>query len=308
MSTKKFPDAGGPTGRVPACGEDYKCPSCGAWRLEGGCADPTACAQAVARMEKDYALEIGDLADDGDHRSFNLVMAGFEALDLLNIGLAVTSASGHLLMANRTAENILETRDGLELTARGRLRALKGLGSHFTEFLEDALRVGSRRGSQVGDAVLAVPRPSGKRPLTVLVRSVRERSSKGGPMAPAALLFILDPGISVEAAESDLHELYGLTSSEARLANLLMEGKTLNECCDQLGIRRSTGRTHLQHLFEKVGAQRQSELVFLLLKSIGLVRATNNKEKKSESPPPATNFGEDYLRMLITRVARSSSQ
>jgi DNA-binding CsgD family transcriptional regulator len=307
MATKKFPGAGGPTGPVRGADEDYKCPSCGAWGLEGGCADPTACAQAVARMEKNYALEIADPADDTDHRSFHLMMAGFEALDLLNIGLAVTSASGHLLMANRTAENILETRDGLELTSRGRLRALNGLGSRFTEFLEDALKVGSREGSQAGDAVLAVPRPAGKRPLTVLVRSVHERSSKGGPMAPAALLFILDPGITVEAAESDLHELYGLTSSEARLANLLMEGKTLNECCDQLGIRRSTGRTHLQHLFEKVGAQRQSELVFLLLKSIGLVRATN-KEKKSESPPPATNFGEAYLRMLITRVTRTSSQ
>ena len=307
MATKKFPGADGPTGPVRGADEDYKCPSCGAWGLEGGCADPTACVQAVARMEKNYALEIADPADDTDHRSFHLMMAGFEALDLLNIGLAVTSASGHLLMANRTAENILETRDGLELTSRGRLRALNGLGSRFTEFLEDALKVGSREGSQAGDAVLAVPRPAGKRPLTVLVRSVHERSSKGGPMAPAALLFILDPGITVEAAESDLHELYGLTSSEARLANLLMEGKTLNECCDQLGIRRSTGRTHLQHLFEKVGAQRQSELVFLLLKSIGLVRATN-KEKKSESPPPATNFGEAYLRMLITRVTRTSSQ
>jgi DNA-binding CsgD family transcriptional regulator len=307
MATRKFPAAGDQTGPASASGEDYRCPTCGAWEREGGCADPTACAQAIARMERDCTLEITDLTGEADHRSFHLMMAGFEALDLLNIGLAVTSASGHLLMANRTAENILEARDGLELTTRGRLRALKGLGSPFTEFLEEALKVGSRRGSQAGDAVLAVSRPSGKRPLTVLVRSVRHRSSKGAPMAPAALLFILDPEMNVEAAESDLHELYGLTSSEARLANLLMEGKTLNECCDQLGIRRSTGRTHLQHLFEKVGAQRQSELVFLLLKSIGLVRATN-KEKKSEEPPPAANFGEAYLRMLITRVARSSSQ
>ena len=86
-------------------------------------------------------------------------------------------------------------------------------------------------------------------------------------MARAALLLLPDPGSPVEAAESDLRELYGLTSSEARLANLLMEGKTLNECCDELHICRSSGRTHLQHLFGKVGVQRQSELVFLLLKS-----------------------------------------
>jgi len=31
------------------------------------------------------------------------------------------------------------------------------------------------------------------------------------------------------------------TSTEARLANLLMEGKTLDECCAGLGIRHSTG-------------------------------------------------------------------
>ena len=50
-----------------------------------------------------------------------------------------------------------------------------------------------------------------------------------------------------------------------------MEGKALDECCKLLNIRRSTARTHLQHLFEKVGVQRQSELVSVLLKSIGLV-------------------------------------
>ena len=95
-------------------------------------------------------------------------------------------------------------------------------------------------------------------------------------MAPAIILFILDPEIPVERVETELRQLYGLTSMEARLANLLMEGKALDECCTVLGIRRSTARTHLQHLFEKVGVQRQSELVSLLLKSIGLV-GTGNK-------------------------------
>jgi len=65
-----------------------------------------------------------------------------------------------------------------------------------------------------------------------------------------------------------------------------MEGKALDECCKILDIRRSTARTHLQHLFEKVGVQRQSELVSLLLKSIGLVgsagrAATRNSHRKT---------------------------
>jgi DNA-binding CsgD family transcriptional regulator len=94
-------------------------------------------------------------------------------------------------------------------------------------------------------------------------------------LAPATLLFILDPETSVETGEAELRQLYGLTTMEACLANLLMEGKALDECCTILNIRRTTARTHLQHLFEKVGVQRQSELVSLLLKSIGLVGAAS---------------------------------
>src|SRR5438270_1621676 len=57
-----------------------------------------------------------------NHRPFHLLMAGFEALDLVNVGLLVTSATGQLLLANRTAEGILKARDGLELTGGGAVR------------------------------------------------------------------------------------------------------------------------------------------------------------------------------------------
>jgi hypothetical protein len=51
---------------------------------------------------------------------------------------------------------------------------------------------------------------------------------------------------------------------------LLMQGDELEECCRELAIRRSTGCTHLKRLFKKTGVHRQSQLVTLLLKSIGL--------------------------------------
>src|ERR1700740_1726487 len=108
-------------------------------------------------------------------------------------------------------------------------------------------------------------------------------------MTPAILLFILDPEISVETVETELRQLYGLTAMEASLAQLLMEGNALYECCSLLGIRRSTARTHLQHLFEKVGVQRQSELVSLLLKSIGLVRTAGKSGKGRNVSLPAND-------------------
>jgi len=188
-------------------------------------------------------------------------------LDLVNVGLVVTSAAGQLLLANRTAEEILKLRDGIELGPTGLVRtSLK-----CTPSLPSLMDTVFKAGGIARDSVVPVRRPSGKRPFKAVVRAVECGSIDSDPFAPATLLFILDPEISVETVEAELRQIYSLTAMEACLANLLMEGKALDECCKLLNIRRSTARTHLQHLFEKVGVQRQSELVSLLLKSIGLV-------------------------------------
>jgi DNA-binding CsgD family transcriptional regulator len=121
-------------------------------------------------------------------------------------------------------------------------------------------------------AFVAVTRPSGKRPITVLVRPARGESLKSAQAAPAALMVLLDPEFSVDAEERQLRELYGLTFTEARLAKLLMDGKTVEDCCKELGVRSSTVRMHVRNLFHKTGVRRQSQVISLLLKSIGLMR------------------------------------
>jgi DNA-binding CsgD family transcriptional regulator len=202
-----------------------------------------------------------------ERRPYHLLIAGFEALDLVNVGLVVTGAAGQLLLANRTAEEILKRRDGIELGPTSQVRTSMKCTPSLASLMDTVIKAGG----VPRDSVLPLRRPSGKRPLTAVVRAVEGGSMNSDPLAPATLLFILDPEISVETVEAELRQLYSLTSMEASLANLLMEGKALDECCKQLNIRRSTARTHLQHLFEKVGVQRQSELVSLLLRSIGLV-------------------------------------
>lgn len=267
-------------------GWDRECPHCGALPSEGGCKDPAECARALAKTESEYNRAITTLIGRGQSRSLPLLMAGFEALDLLNIGLVVTTANGTLLMANRAAEQILLSRDGLELSDAGVFGAMKGCSNTLSQTLQRVAQ--SARGTSLEraeDAVVAVHRPSGKRAYTLLVRfAVGSTGPAGGPAT--VLVFVLDPELPVETAETELRQLYGITSMEARLANLLMEGRTLDECCDLLKIRRSTGRTHLQHLFEKVGVQRQTELVSVLLKSIGLLRTQSNEVKAASVTSP----------------------
>jgi len=228
--------------------------------------DPRTQGETSAPVGNDNSTTHGT---DSNRRPYHLLIAGFEALDLVNVGLIVTSASGQLLLANRTAEQILRMRDGIELGPTGLVRTSLKCTPGLNALMETVIKAGG----DSRDSVLPVRRPSGRRPLTAIVRAVESASLQPDPLAPATLLFILDPETSVETVEAELRQLYGLTTMEACLANLLMEGKALDECCSILNIRRTTARTHLQHLFEKVGVQRQSELVSLLLKSIGLVGA-----------------------------------
>ena len=209
-------------------------------------------------------------AADGGNTVRDLLSAGLEALDLLNIGLVVCTSSGLALVTNQTAEEILNARDGLERDAEGRLSA-----THDESESLKALVRSVAENVRVEDAVnretaFAVARGNGQRPLTLFVRSVTPTTNTRVPNEAAVLVMILDSALPVETTEAELRQLYGLTTTEARLANHLMEGLALEECCAAMGIRRTTARMHLRNIFAKTGVRRQGELVSLLLKSIGL--------------------------------------
>jgi len=252
--------------------EYSNCKICGMSHSNGGREDAKKCAEIKNKldMEDIYLTEIANLLDcRSDNRPFYLLMAGFEVLDMLSVGFAVSNISGRVLLSNRTAEQILAASDGLAVTARGFLRSPRGCA--LSDLIEQTANAVQDQNSELSSVALAIPRPSGKRPLILLLRSVRNVSSEPDIAETLTLLFILDPEMSVAVGMSELRELYGFTRAEARLANLLMEGNSLEKCCHQLGIGRSTACTHLRQLFRKTGARRQSELVSLLFKSIGLV-------------------------------------
>jgi DNA-binding CsgD family transcriptional regulator len=206
---------------------------------------------------------------NGSSIARDLLSAGLEALDLLNIGLIVCSASAELLVANQTADHILQARDGLELGSDGIVSAIH----EGTESLKGLVRkVAESRGQARGgsDSAFAVQRADGKRPLTIFVRAVKTKTDMPAANEAAVLIMILDSALPVETTQAELRQLYGFTATEARLANHLMEGLALEDCCEAMGVRRTTARMHLRNIFAKTGVRRQGELVSLLLKSIGL--------------------------------------
>jgi DNA-binding CsgD family transcriptional regulator len=237
----------------------------------GGFQDSIQCVDAMLRSERPYAREIADAMDSRALSNASDLLLAFEILDLLSIGFVVCSASGRVLGANRTAEEKIRKRDGLHLNSEGELCA-KRKCRQPGRVRRRATRITPSDEFGSGDAAFAVQRPSGKRALTVLVRSFRGKSRFHQPELPAALVLIFDSSLSARTTELELKYLYGLTATEARVANMLTDGKGLPDCCRELGISRATVCTHLRRLFKKTRVRRQSELVSLLLRSVGFAR------------------------------------
>ncbi|MGU4703690.1 helix-turn-helix transcriptional regulator, partial [Burkholderia cepacia] len=116
---------------------------------------------------------------------------------------------------------------------------------------------------------IAVPRPSGKPRLGVLIRAVPlSEWSEDNPRRPACAIFIRDAERKSQASHEIVRKLFDLTPAETALALALVNGQTLEEAADELAISKNTARSHLRAIFSKTGVTRQATLVRLLLNSV----------------------------------------
>ena len=114
---------------------------------------------------------------------------------------------------------------------------------------------------------MAVSRPSMKRPYSLLVVPLPRENFALSHRRAAVAVFISDPEQEAETIDQLLSRIYGLTPAEARLASLLMQGKSLEQSGEALQITSNTARSSLKSIFGKTQTNRQSELVRLLLNS-----------------------------------------
>jgi len=82
--------------------------------------------------------------------------------------------------------------------------------------------------------------------------------------SPAAIISISDPDRELRPDQKILRDLFGLTSAECRLTELLSQGTNLRQAAEKLGITINTAHSHLQHIFDKTRTNRQSGLMCVL--------------------------------------------
>lgn len=196
--------------------------------------------------------------------------AAEDALDALSGAVIMTARDGRIVVANRAAQSLLRCGDAL-ISVRGKLTAKRQTeAGQLQALITKSHDMATGKGFHSGGA-LQISRGD-RRPLAVLVVPLRLGDARTGDGATVAL-FVRDPEVVPDQPEETLRALYGLTRSEASVALNLAAGLSINEIADSRDASVETARTQVKAILRKTDTGRQSELVKLLERQLGWLRA-----------------------------------
>lgn len=185
-------------------------------------------------------------------------------LDRLPWALFVVSQDALLHYANKQGEEMLRRGDAIRLVL-GRLSTCDEATTQ--SFKSVVRRAGQADATGYLNTVRTLERfrtPFGEYQITIAPLS--QEIASGLPATANEVLVILSDTIGGSLRGiSALREAYGLTTAEARVAQLLATGKRPDQIANELGVGLQTVKTHLRAIFDKTGTSRQSELVQAVL-------------------------------------------
>jgi DNA-binding CsgD family transcriptional regulator/PAS domain-containing protein len=193
-------------------------------------------------------------------------------LDALASGVYLVDRYGRIIYMNRTAEHQVKAGDALG-SEHGRLAPVDRLArAALTEAVAEAMT--NEAEIPTGGIALALPSKEGTGLIaTVLPLTRGERPNVCGAFAATVAVFVQDPVVVPPFPGEAFAKLYGLTGSELRMLLAMAPGLSVKEAAEMLGIGETTAKTHLQHIYEKSGTSKQTELMHLFMSSTPPVKA-----------------------------------
>ncbi|MCC6201894.1 MAG: response regulator [Gammaproteobacteria bacterium] len=181
------------------------------------------------------------------------------AVDPLPVGMLLVSRQMRVVFRNRRAAALLAEHSAL-VHADHRLNALdRAIDDQLRKLVGNAADSTGNSDATPAIGMLLLEEPMTTRALELIIMPA---GSGGDPLyAPAAALYLFDTACDGDVSAFILRPLYHLTATEVELIKLLMKGATLDTCAEALAISVNTVRTHLKHIYQKMGVTRYTELV-----------------------------------------------
>jgi DNA-binding CsgD family transcriptional regulator len=195
-----------------------------------------------------------------------------DSLDTVSTAMFLVDAAGRIAHAN-TSGHMMASEGAVVRLVGGKLGAID---ADADQALLDAFTGAAEGDAALGRKGIAVPLEArdGTRYLaTVLPLTSGARRKAGKSYAAVATVFIHKAVLDLPSPPEILAREFRLTPAELRVTFAIIEVGGIQEVAQVLGTSPGTVKTHLQHVFEKTGTNRQVDLVKLVAGySNGLLR------------------------------------
>lgn len=188
-----------------------------------------------------------------------------EILDALAAGILLTDDDTAVLYMNRTAKHHVETCDAICIVDH-RLRAVDraarcSLHNALTEHANDKTETQPQRRS------VALPGIETKG-LVAMVLPLNGSSNRSLKHDATAAVFLEGPLEQTHLPWAAFAHLYGLTRAELRLLMSISLAHDAEHAAGNMGIKKSTAKTHLSHIYAKTATSKLSDLLPLFAHSV----------------------------------------
>ena len=217
------------------------------------------------------AITIGDLLDEQAVKLQGIA----SVIDNFSTGVCMVGTGGEILYANDAARTMLDA--GRPIRREG--GCLKGSSAAATAVLLKAIGCAQRDEARIGACGISIALSGPGRKAAVAHVLPLARGDIRTRLAPQALaaVFVNTAGAQPFGDLQSVAVAFGFTPAEARLIELLREGYTVVDAARELGVKTSTCKTHLTHIFIKVGVYRQADVLTLVNRLIVPVRRPGAK-------------------------------
>lgn len=198
-------------------------------------------------------------------------------LDLISSAVILVGAKMQVIAMNAAADRLLKASDGLKVSSTGVRAERSSDNVQLHKLIAAAVATSNGEGQSAGGTMTVSRRELP--PLSVLVspfgeyhRETRERVG--------AILFVNDPAQIVRPAQDTLRRMFGLTTAEACVAEIMLQGVSIPEIAEMRGVSPNTVKSQAKSIFLKTGVRRQGELVGLLTRTFGPMLSQPSDSKK----------------------------
>lgn len=153
-------------------------------------------------------------------------------LDKIDAALCILLPTGEVIVRNKKAQKIFEDRNGILLTRENHLSLRdQNQTEKLRSFAMKCCETAAGRNSQSERIVKAAKNSIGDSYL-IEISPLRDGDDELNENLSGAMMTIIDPQDSPKLAIEAAAQLYDLTTAEAAVSGLLIEGKTLPEIAD----------------------------------------------------------------------------